>query len=627
VANAGQVDADTDGIGDACDACPLDAQNELDGDGVCGDVDNCPEVANADQADTDSDGVGDACEPGEVVINEILYDGGAVDDFVELFVADGPVNLTGWALSDGEELSFTFSGTDPRFSCSTPFVLQAGEHVVLWQGSGDAVCTGPVRHLYLSGPPFLPNNGDDLTLRDAGAVCRDYVAFEAGPEVQAPAPDCDFNGVPPSNGDLTGTSVSRFDGSPFLDTDSGGDWEASGASTTFGPRSPGQANESNADGDEDGILDHADNCVSVPNPGQDDVDTDGRGDACDNCPGVPNHGQADGDLDGLGDACDVCPLDAQNDVDGDGVCGNQDNCPSVANPAQTDADTDLLGDVCDICPLDAQNDVDGDSVCGDTDNCPTEPNPSQTDTDQDGIGDACEPLPVTVTIKVLEQDIRSDFPTWAQHRQQPTTRLGFRGSGKYRSLGRIDLSVIPTGAIIDDVQLVYWTTSGNPGAVGPNGDVANEGGTITVELKKMLKAWNYDEPFTYAPSFSDNDTPATTGETSWNNSIHPATWELPGASGPTDSVLVATVGSVSNPIDTQFTFSSPALVPLFQGWLDVPSTNHGYQLKAPAHQEFGPVANRKILCGKGFPLETTTTLDPATAISHRPEARITYHLP
>jgi hypothetical protein len=61
-ANADQADSDGDGQGDACDACPLDPQNDVDGDGVCGNVDNCPATANADQADTDHDGIGDACD-------------------------------------------------------------------------------------------------------------------------------------------------------------------------------------------------------------------------------------------------------------------------------------------------------------------------------------------------------------------------------------------------------------------------------------------------------------------------------------------------------------------------------------------------------------------------------------
>jgi hypothetical protein len=46
-----------------CDFCPVDAQNDHDGDGFCEAVDNCPSVANPDQADVDEDGVGNACEP------------------------------------------------------------------------------------------------------------------------------------------------------------------------------------------------------------------------------------------------------------------------------------------------------------------------------------------------------------------------------------------------------------------------------------------------------------------------------------------------------------------------------------------------------------------------------------
>ena len=38
------------------DAFPNDADNDIDGDTVSGDIDNCPAIANTDQLDTDNDG-------------------------------------------------------------------------------------------------------------------------------------------------------------------------------------------------------------------------------------------------------------------------------------------------------------------------------------------------------------------------------------------------------------------------------------------------------------------------------------------------------------------------------------------------------------------------------------------
>jgi len=61
--NRGQGDQDADSVGDVCDRCPLDAQDDGDEDGFCANEDNCPNVFNAMQADDDGDGYGDVCDP------------------------------------------------------------------------------------------------------------------------------------------------------------------------------------------------------------------------------------------------------------------------------------------------------------------------------------------------------------------------------------------------------------------------------------------------------------------------------------------------------------------------------------------------------------------------------------
>ena len=69
---AGQPDTDQDGLGDACDPCPFDADTnictsidpeDLDGDGIKNLNDLCPSIANPDQEDADEDGKGDPCDP------------------------------------------------------------------------------------------------------------------------------------------------------------------------------------------------------------------------------------------------------------------------------------------------------------------------------------------------------------------------------------------------------------------------------------------------------------------------------------------------------------------------------------------------------------------------------------
>uniref|UniRef100_A0A8C1W022 Thrombospondin 4a n=1 Tax=Cyprinus carpio TaxID=7962 RepID=A0A8C1W022_CYPCA len=163
----------------------------------------------------------------------------------------------------------------------------------------------------------------------------------------------------------------------------------------------GKGDACDEDADSDGIFNDQDNCWLVPNIDQKNSDKDLHGDACDNCIDVENQDQRDTDKDGLGDACD-------DDIDGDGLKNILDNCQRVPNPDQKDKDNDGVGDECDSCPEvpnPNQSDVDDDLV-GDTcdtnidsdgdghqntkDNCPTIINSSQQDTDKDGLGDECD---------------------------------------------------------------------------------------------------------------------------------------------------------------------------------------------------------------------------------------------
>jgi hypothetical protein len=94
-ANPSQEDADNDTIGDVCDPCRDDPDNDIDGDGfcgdvdtcpndpnndedsdgVCGDVDNCPDLANPGQEDIDDDSVGDVCDNCKFLCNSGQLDG------------------------------------------------------------------------------------------------------------------------------------------------------------------------------------------------------------------------------------------------------------------------------------------------------------------------------------------------------------------------------------------------------------------------------------------------------------------------------------------------------------------------------------------------------------------------
>lgn len=442
VANTAQEDTDGDGPGDVCDSCPYDPANDRDGDGICADQDNCPDVSN-DQSDSDGDGAGDPCDPCTDLdgdgVGDPAYPGNscAVDNCPAVANIDQ-------ADRDGDAVG------DACDNCLA--VSNGAQQDRDADGAGDACdpCTDsdrdglgdpgyPASNCPADNCPARPNPDQQDADQDSWGDLCDPCPIDARNDEDADGYCADrdncitaANDQADVDGDGSGDPCD-----PCTDTDQDTYGNAGfPANTCATDNCPAVSNPGQEDGDGDGRgdpcdpcpadpLDDADddgrcadrdNCPSVAN-NQSDLDGDGFGDACDactdldgdgfgdpgfpattcppdNCPGKPNSGQADADRDGVGDVCDRCPLDTSEDPDGDGFCSDVDNCPLLSNADQADTDGDGHGDRCDAC-----TDLDGDGfgnpgypsgVCA-TDNCPDQTNPDQADANNDGGGDACQP--------------------------------------------------------------------------------------------------------------------------------------------------------------------------------------------------------------------------------------------
>ncbi|WP_196892358.1 thrombospondin type 3 repeat-containing protein [Aureivirga marina] len=324
--------------------------NDMDGDGIADENDNCVDVANADQADNDGDGIGDVCDDDDD--NDGIAD---IDDNCQYEANEDQADNDNDGIGDVCDDDDDNDGiADVEDNCQ----YEANED----QADNDNDGMGDVC--------------DDDDDNDGIADVEDNCQYEAN-EDQA---DNDGDGI----GDVCDDDD---DNDGILDEDD--NCQDTANEDQADSDNDGIGDVCDDDNDNDGIVDSEDNCVDVPNPNQADNDGDGIGDVCDddddndgildeedNCQYTANEDQADNDEDGMGDVCD-------DDDDNDGIADVEDNCQYEANEDQADNDNDGMGDVCD-------DDDDNDGILDEEDNCQYQANEDQADNDEDGMGDVCD---------------------------------------------------------------------------------------------------------------------------------------------------------------------------------------------------------------------------------------------
>ena len=313
-ANADQADNDNDGLGDVCD-------DDNDNDGILNANDNCPETANPDQSDFNNNGIGDAC-----------------DEECQLETAtDLPITIA----DVGDDATYTTSVIIPENLIVTDVNVTINiDHT--WDSDLVISLTSP--------------EGDTVELSSGNGGSGDNytdTVFDQDATLPINA------GSPP----FTGTFIPEGDLTIFNGSFSAGEWILT-VTDTFGAEDGGSINLF--------ILE----VCGLRDPS--DLDGDAILNEADNCPLTANADQADQDGDGIGDVCDP-------DIDGDGIVNESDNCPTESNASQDDNDLDGIGDLCD-------DDDDNDGVLDDEDNCPLDANPEQSDVNGNGIGDICDGL-------------------------------------------------------------------------------------------------------------------------------------------------------------------------------------------------------------------------------------------
>jgi cysteine-rich repeat protein len=421
---------DADG-GVSCVAAGSVTSYRRTGDGVGDACDNCPHQANADQADFDADGLGDACDES---------DGDDIVDALDICPADFDPGQ-----EDTEE--------DALVIAPIGFFDAFGPGVGIQVG--DPPKGGPLTGVGLQ---FSCGTCAEATFDDAVGVIgrrQEFCGYSGSIPRQILENDDRLCARSLANGKKFEIDLLSFQGSgKCVDADGGVSCTLAGDATSY--RRTG-----------DGVGDACDNCLHQANADQADFDADGLGDVCDdsdgddfvdaldNCPADFNPGQEDtegflvvapfGFFDaiepgvgiqfgdppwvdwrelirgvGLQFSCGTCAEATFDDAVGvigerQSICGYTSEVPQqiVQNDDWLCARSLFSGrkfeiDLLSVWIYGECVDADGGASCaaargvtsyrrtGDSvgdvcDNCPEDANADQADVDGDGIGDTCDP--------------------------------------------------------------------------------------------------------------------------------------------------------------------------------------------------------------------------------------------
>ena len=289
---------------------------DTDQDGVPDLRDNCRDVANPEQTDTDQDGIGNICDP--VQGATFVYLDSEEGDYIgqgqqSLFTPDDGGPITG-SSNGGGFVRFEAGGFRLQFETGDGGPFAVGDY------------EGATRY------PFNSGSEPGISVAGNGRGCNTLSGRFEVLEVSYS-----------DRGVLENFAVD-------FEQRCGSDEGALFGVIRFNSEIAG-ANE--FDSDNDGVINPADNCTDVVNPGQENFDADEFGDACDPYPAdAENLLVCLGEVSGLSDEVDllreeVASLRAQiEDNDGDGVIDSNDACPETPAGSEIDSSGCSRGQLC-----------------------------------------------------------------------------------------------------------------------------------------------------------------------------------------------------------------------------------------------------------------------------------------